>query len=72
MDVLYDSLLVHPFKTISKLNKNDVVDGLYIAIAWLSRKFHHMVIMSQTGLVRWYASSMALGVVILIAIGWLS
>jgi NADH-quinone oxidoreductase subunit L len=72
MDVLYDSLLVHPFKTISKLNKNDVVDGLYIAIAWLSRKFHHMVTMSQTGLVRWYASSMALGVVILIAIGWLS
>jgi len=72
MDALYDSLLVRPFKTITKLNKNDAVDGLYFAIAWLSRRLHRMVSASQTGRVRWYASSLALGTVAIVAIGLLS
>ena len=72
MDALYDSLLVHPFKAITKLNKNDAVDRLYLGIVWLSQKFHRMVSVSQTGRVRWYASSMALGTVVIIAIGLLS
>jgi NADH-quinone oxidoreductase subunit L len=72
MDALYDSLLVHPFKAITKLNKNDVADLLYLGIAWLSRRLHLMVSASQTGRVRWYASSMALGTVVIIAIGLLS
>jgi NADH-quinone oxidoreductase subunit L len=72
MDALYDSLLVHPFKAITKLNKNDAVDRLYLGIAWLSRRLHLMVSASQTGRVRWYASSMALGTVVIIAIGLLS
>jgi NADH-quinone oxidoreductase subunit L len=72
MDALYDYLLVRPFKTITKLNKNDVVDGLYQVIAWLSRRLHHMVSASQNGRVRWYASSLALGTVAIIAIGLLS
>ena len=72
MDALYDSLLVRPFKTITKLNKNDAVDGLYFAIAWVSRGLHRMTSASQTGRVRWYASSLALGTVVIIAIGLLS
>jgi len=72
MDALYDSLMVRPFKAITKLNKNDVVDGLYLGIAWLSRRLHLMVSAPQTGRVRWYASSMALGTVVIIAIGLLS
>jgi len=72
MDALYDSLMMRPFKAITKLNKNDVVDGLYLGIVWLSRRLHRMVSASQTGRVRWYASSMALGTVVIIAIGWLS
>ena len=72
MDALYDSLMVRPFKAITKLNKNDVVDRLYLGIAWLSRRLHLMVSASQTGRVRWYASSMALGTVVIIAIGLLS
>ena len=72
MDALYDSLLVRPFKAITKLNKNDAVDGLYLGIAWLSRRLHRMVSASQTGRVRWYASSMVLGTVVIIAIGLLS
>jgi NADH-quinone oxidoreductase subunit L len=72
MDALYDSLLVRPFKTITKLNKNDAVDGLYFAIAGLSRVLHRMVSASQTGRVRWYASSIVLGTVFIIGIGLLS
>jgi NADH-quinone oxidoreductase subunit L len=72
MDALYDSLLVRPFKTITKLNKNDAVDGLYFAIAWLSRVLHRIVSASQTGRVRWYASSIVLGTVAIVAIGLLS
>jgi len=63
---------VRPFKTIITLNKNDAVDGLYLFIAWLSRRLHRMVSASQNGRVRWYASSLALGTVAIIAIGLLS
>lgn len=71
-DVIYDCLLVRPYTSISKLNKNDVVDSLYLCIAWLSRALHRIVSTSQTGRVRWYASSMVLGTVLIIAIGLLS
>ncbi|WP_340123978.1 NADH-quinone oxidoreductase subunit L [Methylobacter svalbardensis] len=72
MDALYDTLVVRPFKTLTQLNKNDVVDGVYTAIAFLSRRGHLMISASQTGRIRWYASSMVLGTVVVIAIGWLS
>jgi NADH-quinone oxidoreductase subunit L len=65
-------LVARPFKALCKLNKNDAVDGLYLGIAWLSRGLHRMVSTSQTGRVRWYASSMALGTAVIIAIGLLS
>ncbi len=72
MDALYDSLLVQPFITIAKLNKTDAVDGLYAGVAWLSRELHRMASASQTGRVRWYAASMSIGTVVIIAIGLLS
>jgi len=71
-DMLYNSLLVRPFKILCKLNKNDAVDDLYLGIAWLSRNLHHVASASQTGRVRWYASSLALGSAVIIAIGLLS
>ncbi len=71
-DAIYANLLVRPFVSIAKLNKNDVVDLLYLGIAWLSREFHRIARTSQTGRVRWYASSMALGAVFILAIGLLS
>jgi len=72
IDALYDTLVVRPFKAIAKLNKNDAVDGVYTGIAMLSRGGHLMFSSYQTGRIRWYVSSMALGTVIIIAIGWLS
>ncbi|HEY8160424.1 MAG TPA: NADH-quinone oxidoreductase subunit L [Methylobacter sp.] len=72
MDTLYDMLIVRPFKAVAKLNKNDAVDDIYAAIALLSQGAHSMIKTTQTGCVRWYATSMALGTVVIIAIGWLS
>jgi NADH-quinone oxidoreductase subunit L len=72
MDALYDSLLVRPFKAICKLNKNDAVEGVYLGIACLSRRLHHIASASQTGRVRWYASSLVFGTVVIIVIGLLS
>lgn len=72
IDTLYDALVVRPFKSIAKLNKNDALDRVYTAIALLSRGGHLMISASQTGRIRWYVSSMALGTVVIIAIGWLS
>ena len=71
-DTLYHSLLVWPFKTLTQRNKNDAVDGLYLAIAGFSRKLHRIISASQTGQIRWYASTMALGTAVIIAIGLLS
>jgi NADH-quinone oxidoreductase subunit L len=72
MDTLYNTLVVQPFKAITELNKNDAVDSVYTAIVMLSRRGHLMASAFQTGHIRWYASSMALGTVVIIAIGWLS
>jgi len=72
MDALYNGLLQRPFKALCKRNKNDVLDGLYLGSAWLSRSLHHLSSAAQTGQVRWYASSMALGTAVIIAIGLLS
>ncbi|MDD5580581.1 MAG: NADH-quinone oxidoreductase subunit L [Methylobacter sp.] len=72
MDAFYNMLLVQPFKTIARLNKNDIVDSIYSGVAFLSLTFHRLFSSLQTGRVRWYASSMVFGAVVIIAIGWLS
>jgi len=72
IDALYDYLFVLPFKTISKINKTDAIDGLYLVIAGFSRGLHQLVSATQTGRVRWYAASMVIGSVFIIAIGMLS
>ncbi|NOT13423.1 MAG: NADH-quinone oxidoreductase subunit L [Methylococcaceae bacterium] len=72
MDALYETLLVRPFITLSTMNKNDVVDGLYVGVAWLVRGLHRMASATQTGRVRWYGASMVFGAVFIIAIGLLS
>jgi NADH-quinone oxidoreductase subunit L len=72
LDTVYELLLIKPFKAIVNLNKNDAVDSVYIGIAWFSQGLHRLLSMSQTGRIRWYASSMVLGTVLIIAIGLLS
>ena len=72
LDSLYDAVLIRPFKAIAGLNKNDVVDTGYTVIAKRSLYLHYMASAAQTGRLRWYAASMGLGAVLIIAIGLLS
>jgi NADH-quinone oxidoreductase subunit L len=72
IDAIYQYLLIRPFVTLTQWNKNDAVDSLYLGIVWLSRKLHGITSATQTGRIRWYASSMALGSIVAIAIGLLS
>jgi NADH-quinone oxidoreductase subunit L len=72
LDSLYNALLIRPFKAIAGLNRHDVVDRGYTAMAKRSFYLHYMASAVQTGRLRWYAASMGLGTVLIIAIGLLS
>ena len=72
-DALYDRVLVRPFIFLAALNKNDFVDLLYKGTAALARGASQLVVRTQTGQLRWYATSMAIGlaIVMLFVVGLL-
>lgn len=72
MDRLYDLLFVNPYKALAAINKNDIVDSFYKGIIALNQFLYRIVSHSQNGQVRWYATTMALGAIVVIAIGFLS
>jgi len=72
LDEIYGTVLIRPFKTLANLNKNDGVDQFYLGIAGLILQWHRLASATQTGRIRGYASMMAWGVVVVIAIGLLS
>lgn len=67
-DWLYNHLFVYPYIWLAKTNKEDIVDSFFDGIAWLARSLNHELSLSQNGRVRWYAFSLALGVVILVGV----
>ena len=69
MDWLYDRLFVFPFIWLSKINKADLVDSFYAFVVELSRAANGMIVKTQTGYLRWYALSIAAGLVVLISVG---
>ena len=69
MDWLYDRLFVFPYVELAKLNKKDFIDSIYNGTATLTRYLHSMVSETQTGQLRWYTMTMALGVLLVISIG---
>ena len=69
MDRLYDFLFVNPFLYLARVNAKDIVDAFYDMLAALSRAGHLLIVRSQTGFLRWYALSMAAGLVLIIAVG---
>jgi NADH-quinone oxidoreductase subunit L len=71
-DTLYRTVFIRPFATLTRWNKNDVLDKPYLGTAWLSRKLHELTRAAQTGRIRWYAASMAWGAVVVMAMGLLS
>lgn len=68
MDWLYNAVLVSPYERITAANKNDIVDYLYNGTAAVTSYCHTLLAQTQTGLLRFYTASMALGLVVLIAV----
>jgi len=69
LDALYHALLVAPFLFLARINRADVIDHFYNFIAFFSRAANKFVAKSQTGYLRWYAISMAAGLVIVFTLG---
>ncbi|MEX0619923.1 MAG: NADH-quinone oxidoreductase subunit L [Pseudohongiellaceae bacterium] len=69
MDALYQIVFVRPFVFLANLNRHDFFDTLYAGIAALTRGGHKMVAQAQTGQLRWYAVSIAIGLVLMISLG---
>jgi NADH-quinone oxidoreductase subunit L len=67
-DWLYHSIIVQPFVGLARASKADVVDAIPVGLARLSQRAHHLLRQTQTGQVRWYATSIAAGGVLVIAL----
>ena len=67
-DWLYDRVFVAPFLWLAKVNKSDFVDYVYRIAVGITRGFHHVGALTQTGRLRWYAVNMALGLILVVLI----
>ncbi|MBV9302539.1 MAG: NADH-quinone oxidoreductase subunit L [Acidobacteriaceae bacterium] len=70
-DKLYEILFVTPFQFVARRSSSDVIDHIYTGIAKLadlgSRGLRH----AQNGRVRWYATGVAAGFIVLFAVALL-
>jgi NADH-quinone oxidoreductase subunit L len=67
-DWLYDKVFVIPVVWIAQINKQDFIDKIYAGIAWLTGLGNHLLSLTQTGKLRWYAMGIVLGAIITITI----
>jgi len=67
-DALYDRMFRWPFLRAAELNKRDIVDSGYRALANLNLVLHKALSKTQTGNIRWYAMGITLGAVVLLGI----
>jgi len=65
-DWLYNWLFVKPFLLISHLNRHDVIDKTIGLIPRVMRAGHDALSVSENGRLRWYASSIALGAILVL------
>ena len=69
MDRLYQILFVNPFLFLERVNRADLVDRFYELLVRLTRIAHKMVAQTQTGQLRWYALSIAAGLIVIVSLG---
>ena len=67
-DWVYDRVFVKPFVYLARVNKGDVVDLVFRITAAVTRGFHHVGALTQTGRLRWYAVNMAIGMIVVFLI----
>lgn len=59
-DALYQKRLIDPFMTITRLNRNDIIDSVYSGLVNLSAVLHRFCSQFQSGQLRWYNGSLVL------------
>ncbi|MHB0774726.1 NADH-quinone oxidoreductase subunit L [Halomonas sp. WWR20] len=67
-DTLYDWLLVKPYRLLVRINRYDLLNALCNSVPALARLLHRGLALTQTGRLRHYAASMALGATLLLAL----
>jgi NADH-quinone oxidoreductase subunit L len=67
-DRVYDRLVVEPYTWMAQVNRDDVLDAMSRRTERWARRGHRLLSQTQTGHVRWYAASLAVGSVIFIAL----
>ena len=73
MDALYNLFLVRPYVSISHALRNEWLDSIYHGIVVLCQQLNRWLSNTQSGKMRWYATSMAFGMILLLTIlGWAS
>jgi NADH-quinone oxidoreductase subunit L len=63
-DYMYDKLFVLPYVSLSKINRNDIMDKLYTGLAILVVLIHKQIIRTQNGRLRWYIAFIVSGLLI--------
>ncbi|MFZ5572488.1 MAG: NADH-quinone oxidoreductase subunit L [Thermodesulfobacteriota bacterium] len=66
-DRLYDFLLVTPYLTLARINRNDVIDGAFTALSRLGKTGHRNLARTQNGRLRTYAWGIGMGAAAVIA-----
>lgn len=66
MDALYDKLWVQPYCSIARALRNEPVDHLYHGVVHACVGLHSTLSDSQNGRLRWYATAMVAGVIVLL------
>ena len=67
-DALYNIVFVKPYLLIAKILGRDPIDGLWLMLPAIVKGGHSFTSSRQTGSLREYASSMALGIVVILMI----
>ena len=68
-DTLYNAMIVSPFLFLARVNRKDIVDGFYALIVVVSQAASGLIVRSQTGSLRWYALTVAGGLVVMVSLG---
>jgi len=70
-DWIYDKAFVQPFIWAANINKGDFVDAFYTGVGHVADASYRWLSSTETGRVRWYATAMAAGSVLFIAMAYL-
>jgi len=70
-DWIYDKAFVQPFIWAANVNRGDFVDSFYTGVGRIADVSYRWLSSTETGRVRWYATAMAAGSVLFIAMVYL-